>query len=764
MAPASSVEALLRSAHVTSAIDVPTLLSSEYDSDGGEGSLSQSLDQSGDYALSSGVPTPVSRGVQLAQKGAELSELERDQRRERRRDAETIRQLRDENAALRRAAAAAEAQGADDLRTFRESVEAATARSRSELSELGAKLNALQNDVPMLRQRLSASKADFGNLVIDDARYRSLRACADEDISVVEHVQVRVYELCGGSKGVERASSSAAANAVHAEHLAAEKSAREALSVRLTEVGARAEAKGKEADELRAECKQLRAQLREAASSPEGAARAALELAEQKLSAAAEAARDREVRAAELKAEAARSSKAAEEETTRAAYLAQDKEYLTLQVRSLEERLASSEARLAKEEMQAAEMGAELARAKESLVVSSRDAAEEYKQRLEREMLNWQVAAKAAQDAHAEAHASESSTLKDTRELALADADKWQTCAPAYTPGRPGLARSRSEAHAHAPRAHTPAARSRPRGGPARAARALCRRYVELKREHDVSSIAAAEAAGKAEAAQAELRAESRLKAFEAERFRMQCEQALVSSRQAQVDADAKGEKLEVLKAEYYVLRTSTATKIAALEASNASLSERIRVYEELEEELDRTVLQAGALAALDGGAEAGEAGGAGAGAVQPYLRVPSSAQRRMQQCLTLAKDLLTAQRRAEVAEAKVIEAKGEVERVQSVADELQRRIRQSGQPQSYLVEQVERADALRLEMQGRVDALTRQLAEQAESLSMARQQNAQLLSDLESLLSQRGSLDALRATLTRLLPHEFAPTLQPAA
>ena len=711
MAPASSVEALLRSTHVTSAIDVPTLLSSEYDSDGGDGSLSQSLDQSGDYAYSSGLPTPVSRGVKLAQTGADMSELERDQRRERRRDADTIRQLRDENAALRRAAANAEAQGADDLRTFRESVEAATARSRGELSELGARLNALQNDVPLLRQRLSASKADFSNLTIADARYRSLRACADEDISVVEHVQVRVYELRGGKAGQE-GGSAAAANAVHAEHLAAEKSAREALSVRLTEVGARAEAKGKEADELRVECKQLRAQLREAASSPEGAARGALELAEQKLTAAAEAARDREVRAAELKAEAARSSKAAEEETTRAAYLAQDKEYLTLQVRSLEERLASSEARLAKEEIQGAEMGAELAKTRASLVVSSRDAADDYKQRLEREMLNWQVAAKAAQDAHAEAHASESSTLKDTRELALADADKWQT------------------------------------------------RYAELKREHDATSIIAAEAAGKAEAAQAELRAESRLKAFEAERFRMQCEHALVSSRQAQVDADAKGEKLEVLKAEYYVLRTSSATKIAALEAANASLGERIRVYEELEEELDRTVLQAGALAAVDGGAEAGEA----AGAVQPYLRVPSSAQRRMQQCLTLAKDLLTAQRRAEVAEAKAIEAKGEVDRVQSVADELQRKIRQSGQPQSYLVEQVERADALRAEAQGRIDALTRQLAEQAESLSMARQQNAQLLSDLESLLSQRGSLDALRATLTRLLPHEFAPTLQPAA
>ena len=108
---------------------------------------------------------------------------------------------------------------------------------------------------------------------------------------------------------------------------------------------------------------------------------------------------------------------------------------------------------------------------------------------------------------------------------------------------------------------------------------------------------------------------------------------------------------------------------------------------EQLEAELDTTVMQSGALASSlsigelppkSGGAAASDTAGT---AVQPYLRVPSSAQRRLTQCLGLAKDLLTEKRRAEVAETKLLEAKGEAERLTNVADELQRKLRQRRRP-----------------------------------------------------------------------------------
>ena len=79
---------------------MPTLLlSSEYDSDGGLESLGP-YDRSGDFG-SSGMPTPTAARTQLMQQGVELSEIERERRRDQRRDTETISKLQNENAALR---------------------------------------------------------------------------------------------------------------------------------------------------------------------------------------------------------------------------------------------------------------------------------------------------------------------------------------------------------------------------------------------------------------------------------------------------------------------------------------------------------------------------------------------------------------------------------------------------------------------------------------------------------------------------------------
>ena len=76
---------------------------------------------------------------------------------------------------------------------------------------------------------------------------------------------------------------------------------------------------------------------------------------------------------------------------------------------------------------------------------------------------------------------------------------------------------------------------------------------------------------------------------------------------------------------------------------------------------------------------------------------------------------------------------------------------------------QVELAEARRLEAEAQLVAQREALTRQATDLEAARAQNEQLLRDLELLLSQRGSLDALRGTLTQLLPPELAPALAPA-
>ena len=228
----------------------------------------------------------------------------------------------------------------------------------------------------------------------------------------------------------------------------------------------------------------------------------------------------------------------------------------------------------------------------------------------------------------------------------------------------------------------------------------------------------------------------------------------MVSARQSQVDFEAASQKLEVLRAEYYRLQSASAAKVATLEASHAALSERVGTYERLEEQLDQAVLQLGAAAY-----ETGSGAPVPSTAVQPFLRVPSSSQRRMEQCLGLARDLVSAQRRAAEAEAQRATATAEQTRLQGVVAELQRRVNATaGSTQGYLADQLEQAEKARMELEARTASLQQQLVEHADALAGARQQNELLLRDLESLLSQRGSLDALRTTLSRLLPAELAP------
>ena len=83
-----------------------------------------------------------------------------------------------------------------------------------------------------------------------------------------------------------------------------------------------------------------------------------------------------------------------------------------------------------------------------------------------------------------------------------------------------------------------------------------------------------------------------------------------------------------------------------------------------------------------------------------------------------------------------------------------------AGSTQGYLADQLEQAEKARMELEARTASLQQQLVEHADALAGARQQNELLLRDLESLLSQRGSLDALRTTLSRLLPAELAPAI----
>lgn len=308
-----------------------------------------------------------------------------------------------EDSALRRAVEATEARATAERQSYRVAVEAEHARTRQEMDSLRRKVQLLQAEVPTLRERLGATKASFAALRITDAQYETLVARPEEQVSVVEHVQLRVHELLRGSTVDEAAMAALHAKAAAAGSaqamLQAETAAKDALQARLTEAHARASQLQAEAAAARSESRRLVAEAAEAATAPEGVARARLALAEAQL---AEQRAELDVRsraATEHEAELARLRTELAEGASKLSFLQQDKDYLSRQVADLQERGGACEARLAKKEGKVAELKAALATAQERLLADTAAQAEGYSVKLEAEMLKWEQQAKRAQQA-----------------------------------------------------------------------------------------------------------------------------------------------------------------------------------------------------------------------------------------------------------------------------------------------------------------------------------------------------------------------------
>lgn len=121
--------------------------------------------------------------------------------------------------------------------------------------------------------------------------------------------------------------------------------------------------------------------------------------------------------------------------------------------------------------------------------------------------------------------------------------------------------------------------------------------------------------------------------------------------------------------------------------AQNNALLERLKAYEKLEEELDKTVIQAVASDMLgaqtqdtvepaDRGGSKACGGTSALAAVQPLIRVPSSSQRRMEQCLSLARELLTAQNRADDLEVRRHQLEAEIAKLKAQLADAQQLVR----------------------------------------------------------------------------------------
>ena len=399
------------------------------------------------------------------------------------------------------------------------------------------------------------------------------------------------------------------------------------------------------------------------------------------------------------KAEAAAAERERAEAVSRAEMLLLDKAHLVTAAESAAERAASAEAKLSRKEAKVASLKAEKAELQEKLLKATSGAPDEYSRKLEGAMEKWSEQSRLAQNAAREAHDRQLAQAREAREMATADADQQAA------------------------------------------------RHAELRRQYDELVVRSAEGASRAEVELAHCRAELKLKTHEAERLALQCETALADARRDEVSADAWREKLEVLRSEYYTLQADTAQRGATLEAQNGALSEKLRQYERLEEELDAAVIAAGEAAAAGGGTP-------GSDAIAPLamIRVPSAAERRVQQCLALARQAVAAQGHADEMLARQRKDGAEIARLEAALDEARGRLRMGNSPQSVILNQLAAVEAREADVRTRLAEAQLQLAAKDDALGASQAQKALLEADLKKLLEQRGSLDLLRGTLSKLL------------
>ncbi|XP_020848104.1 progesterone-induced-blocking factor 1 isoform X2 [Phascolarctos cinereus] len=132
----------------------------------------------------------------------------------------------------------------------------------------------------------------------------------------------------------------------------------------------------------------------------------------------------------------------------------------------------------------------------------------------------------------------------------------------------------------------------------------------------------------------AEFLHQSKLKSFESERAQLLQEETARNLTQCQLECDKYQKKLEVLTKEFYGLQASSEKRISELQAQNADHQGRLENYEKLEKELDEIIIQTAEIENEEEAERVLFSYGYGA-------NVPTTAKRRLQQSVHLARRLL---------------------------------------------------------------------------------------------------------------------------
>ncbi|XP_052815474.1 progesterone-induced-blocking factor 1-like [Mya arenaria] len=229
-----------------------------------------------------------------------------------------------------------------------------------------------------------------------------------------------------------------------------------------------------------------------------------------------------------------------------------------------------------------------------------------------------------------------------------------------------------------------------------------------------------------------------KLKTFELERTQLVLEETVKNQKETQLEVEKLTKKAEVLTKEYYVQQTGLEKRIAELESQLQEKEGRLQTYERMEKELDDVVMQA---AEVDNEEEAEKvlfSYGYGA-------NVPSTAKRRLQQSVHLARRVLQLEKintslKQEVnrEKKKILQLADEVKSTNSLLD-------QSQQPYNYLIDSMRTRDTQISKQKDYISQLEEENQRLGEERGEAVKVKNQMALDLERLLNQREEMSVMK-------------------
>ncbi|CAL1531375.1 unnamed protein product [Lymnaea stagnalis] len=266
-----------------------------------------------------------------------------------------------------------------------------------------------------------------------------------------------------------------------------------------------------------------------------------------------------------------------------------------------------------------------------------------------------------------------------------------------------------------------------------------CEQLLSEFRQHQASS----------ESRMSEIQNELKIKMFESERSQMIHGETVKNLGQAEMEIEKLQKKLEVLTKEYYTLQTSFEKRVVELESTVSEKKVKLEAYEKLEQDLDAVIMQAAEVEDEKDAEKVLFSYGYGA-------NVASTAKRRMQQSVHLARRVLQLEKTNTGLKKEILEYKNAVNSLTKQVESTNALLDQTQQPYSYLIQSIKVRDDQLNHHSATIQVLEGDLRKmEKEREDLVRTHN-QMSLDLERLLNQKEEMAIMKKVVMSMSERKF--------